>query len=194
MDEDFDIPAAEEMNDDMDLPDESPILKVGEEKEIGKQGLKKKLVKEGEGWDTPENGDEVEGTHPPITHFSTVSILFAFFFSFLLFFFTMLQLLDWFWVFVDFQFITLGLCLMELSSIPAVIGGLRSSSPLAKVCIGFCWRNLIENFNWLINWLFGFSTLWFRLFCCHLTDYDLSGSELMPQIDYEIYIWYAYFV
>lgn len=83
MDEDFDIPAAEEMNDDMDLPDESPILKVGEEKEIGKQGLKKKLVKEGEGWDTPENGDEVEGTHPPITHFSTVSILF----SFLLFFF-----------------------------------------------------------------------------------------------------------
>eukprot|EP00261_Vitis_vinifera_P017120 XP_010646636.1 PREDICTED: peptidyl-prolyl cis-trans isomerase FKBP65 [Vitis vinifera] len=60
MDEDFDIPAAEEMNDDMDLPDESPILKVGEEKEIGKQGLKKKLVKEGEGWDTPENGDEVE--------------------------------------------------------------------------------------------------------------------------------------
>ncbi|KAF2284555.1 hypothetical protein GH714_026944 [Hevea brasiliensis] len=48
------------MNEDMDLPDESPILKVGEEKEIGKQGLKKKLLKEGEGWDTPENGDEVE--------------------------------------------------------------------------------------------------------------------------------------
>ncbi|WRX11016.1 FKBP-type peptidyl-prolyl cis-trans isomerase domain - like 5 [Theobroma cacao] len=61
MDEDFDIPAAEDMmNDDMDLPDESPIWKVGEEKEIGKQGLKKKLVKEGEGWETPDNGDEVE--------------------------------------------------------------------------------------------------------------------------------------
>ncbi|XWS36603.1 hypothetical protein CRYUN_Cryun20dG0098900 [Craigia yunnanensis] len=61
MDEDFDIPATEDMmNDDMDLPDETPILKVGEEKEIGKQGLKKKLVKEGEGWEKPESGDEVE--------------------------------------------------------------------------------------------------------------------------------------
>lgn len=99
MDEDFDIPAAEEMNDDMDLPDESPILKVGEEKEIGKQGLKKKLVKEGEGWDTPENGDEVEGTHPPITHFSTVSILFAFFF---LFFFSFLLCCNY-WI--DFEFL-----------------------------------------------------------------------------------------
>ncbi|EEF27302.1 peptidyl-prolyl cis-trans isomerase FKBP62 [Ricinus communis] len=62
MEEDFDIPAGDEMmmNDDVDLGDQSPILKVGEEKEIGKQGLKKKLVKEGEGWDTPDNGDEVE--------------------------------------------------------------------------------------------------------------------------------------
>ncbi|GMP90272.1 hypothetical protein CsSME_00041475 [Camellia sinensis var. sinensis] len=42
------------------MPDQSPIMKVGEEKEIGKLGLKKKLLKEGEGWDTPENGDEVE--------------------------------------------------------------------------------------------------------------------------------------
>ncbi|KAI4354243.1 hypothetical protein L6164_003129 [Bauhinia variegata] len=60
MDEDFDIPPAEEMNEDLDLPDDAPIIKVGEEKEIGKQGLKKKLVKEGEGWDTPDVGDEVE--------------------------------------------------------------------------------------------------------------------------------------
>ncbi|PKA60932.1 Peptidyl-prolyl cis-trans isomerase FKBP62 [Apostasia shenzhenica] len=62
MDEDFDFPeGGEEMNEDMmDLPDESPILKAGEEKEIGKQGLKKKLVREGEGWETPEVGDEVE--------------------------------------------------------------------------------------------------------------------------------------
>ncbi|GAV70772.1 LOW QUALITY PROTEIN: FKBP_C domain-containing protein/Ribosomal_S8e domain-containing protein/TPR_2 domain-containing protein/TPR_11 domain-containing protein [Cephalotus follicularis] len=62
MDEDFDMPAADEMmmNDDMDMPDESPILKVGEEKEIGNQGLKKKLLKEGKDWDTPESGDEVE--------------------------------------------------------------------------------------------------------------------------------------
>ena len=36
-------------------------LKVGEEREIGKEGLKKKLVKEGEGWDRPGDGDEVEG-------------------------------------------------------------------------------------------------------------------------------------
>lgn len=35
-------------------------LKVGEEREIGKEGLKKKLVKEGEGWDRPGAGDEVE--------------------------------------------------------------------------------------------------------------------------------------
>lgn len=40
--------------------DEGPVLKVGEEKEVGKQGLKKKLLKEGEGWETPEVGDEVE--------------------------------------------------------------------------------------------------------------------------------------
>lgn len=61
MDEDFDMPPPEEMNDDFDLPGEAPVLKVGEEKEMGKQGLKKKLLKEGEGWDNPENGDEVEG-------------------------------------------------------------------------------------------------------------------------------------
>ncbi|CAO2208339.1 unnamed protein product [Urochloa humidicola] len=33
---------------------------MGEEKELRKQGLKKKLLKEGEGWETPEVGDEVE--------------------------------------------------------------------------------------------------------------------------------------
>ncbi|KAL2319318.1 hypothetical protein Fmac_028287 [Flemingia macrophylla] len=61
MDEDFDMPA---MNDDFDFAGagegDSPVLKVGEEKEIGKQGLKKKLLKEGQGWDTPEVGDEVQ--------------------------------------------------------------------------------------------------------------------------------------
>ncbi|XP_074563244.1 70 kDa peptidyl-prolyl isomerase-like [Curcuma longa] len=64
MDEDFDMPmpSGEDMMDEgmMDLPDDGPVLKVGEEKEIGKEGLKKKLVKEGEGWDMPEVGDEVE--------------------------------------------------------------------------------------------------------------------------------------
>ncbi|KAJ6808071.1 70 kDa peptidyl-prolyl isomerase-like isoform X1 [Iris pallida] len=62
MDDDFDIPTGGEEEEMMGLPGdgESPALKVGEEKEIGKQGLKKKLVKEGEGWETPEVGDEVE--------------------------------------------------------------------------------------------------------------------------------------
>ncbi|XP_062149948.1 peptidyl-prolyl cis-trans isomerase FKBP62-like [Alnus glutinosa] len=62
MDDDFEFPTAN-MDEDMDVPEDdpvSPILKVGEEKEIGKTGLKKKLVKEGEGWETPGTGDEVE--------------------------------------------------------------------------------------------------------------------------------------
>lgn len=59
MDEDFEFPNAG----NMELPEEemeSSNLKVGEEKEIGKMGLKKKLLKEGEGWDRPINGDQVE--------------------------------------------------------------------------------------------------------------------------------------
>lgn len=60
MEDDFQIPPAEGMEEDMDLPDDTSFMKVGEEKEIGKEGLKKKLVKEGEGFDTPDNGDEVE--------------------------------------------------------------------------------------------------------------------------------------
>lgn len=61
MDEDFDFSTAG----DMEMPEDeemaSPIHKVGEEKEIGRNGLKKKLVKEGDGWETPSNGDQVEG-------------------------------------------------------------------------------------------------------------------------------------
>ncbi|KAI8019857.1 Peptidyl-prolyl cis-trans isomerase FKBP65 [Camellia lanceoleosa] len=53
----------EQMNNDFDIPNETLIMKVGEEKEIGKQGLKKKLVKDGEAWDTPDNGDKVEGVY-----------------------------------------------------------------------------------------------------------------------------------
>ncbi|GLU10227.1 hypothetical protein SLE2022_270470 [Rubroshorea leprosula] len=63
MDDDFEFPTASNKDDEMDVPQDdpiSPILEVGEEKEIGKNGLKKKLVKEGEGWDTPSAGDEVE--------------------------------------------------------------------------------------------------------------------------------------
>ncbi|KAK6279335.1 hypothetical protein POUND7_019602 [Theobroma cacao] len=67
MEDDFEVPTASDMEEDKmnNLENEpvdpiDPILKVGEEKEIGKNGLKKKLVKEGEGWETPDNGDEVE--------------------------------------------------------------------------------------------------------------------------------------
>ncbi|XP_061363757.1 peptidyl-prolyl cis-trans isomerase FKBP62-like isoform X2 [Gastrolobium bilobum] len=59
MEEDFEFPTEGNMEEEEDEI-ESPILKVGEEKEIGKNGLKKKLVKEGEGWETPNTGDEVE--------------------------------------------------------------------------------------------------------------------------------------
>ena len=75
-DDAFDLPSAGEeeevmggLEEDLDAgvdADEDyfpPTMKVGEEKEIGKEGLKKKLVKEGEGWDRPETGDEVEGTY-----------------------------------------------------------------------------------------------------------------------------------
>lgn len=44
--------------DDMDLPEDNLILKVGEE-EIGKEGLKQNLIKEGEGWETSESGDKL---------------------------------------------------------------------------------------------------------------------------------------
>lgn len=67
MEDDFEFPTTnanmegEDM--DMDMPEDtvSTYLKVGEEKEITKTGLKKKLLKEGEGWETPGSGDEVEG-------------------------------------------------------------------------------------------------------------------------------------
>ena len=70
MEDDFEFPTSNnymEEEDDMDIPrvDDDvtpPIMKVGEEKEIGNNGLKKKLVKDGEGWERPSTGDEVEGT------------------------------------------------------------------------------------------------------------------------------------
>ncbi|XP_023748652.1 70 kDa peptidyl-prolyl isomerase [Lactuca sativa] len=69
MEDDFDIPTAGKFNetdgedaigDDMDAPEGGAGGKVGEEKEIGKDGLNKKILNEGDGWDTPINGDEVE--------------------------------------------------------------------------------------------------------------------------------------
>ena len=61
MDEDFDMPPPEELNNYFDLLEEIPFLKVGEEKQTDKQGLKKKLLKEGESLETPDKGDKVEG-------------------------------------------------------------------------------------------------------------------------------------
>ncbi|KAE8725955.1 hypothetical protein F3Y22_tig00008013pilonHSYRG00303 [Hibiscus syriacus] len=57
MEEGFDFPTATGMEEEeeMGIPEDDPvssILEVGEEKEIGKNGLKKKLVKEGQGWAT----------------------------------------------------------------------------------------------------------------------------------------------
>ncbi|XP_024983028.1 peptidyl-prolyl cis-trans isomerase FKBP62-like [Cynara cardunculus var. scolymus] len=69
MEDDFEVPTAGKFNDsdeedgigeDMDVPEGAPVGKVGEENEIGKDGLKKKILKEGDGWETPINGDEVE--------------------------------------------------------------------------------------------------------------------------------------
>ncbi|WOG85976.1 hypothetical protein DCAR_0105169 [Daucus carota subsp. sativus] len=65
MDEDFEMP--EGMNgaeDDgfMDDGEEEAVsfMKEGDETEIGTEGLKKKLIKEGQGFDSPDPGDEVQ--------------------------------------------------------------------------------------------------------------------------------------
>ena len=88
--------------DDLDLPEDTPpILKVGEEKEIGKQGLKKKLLKEGQNWDTPENGDEVEGG--VFCFFFFFNDCFAFFVVFKELGFIFLVELMGFFVVVDFS-------------------------------------------------------------------------------------------
>lgn len=39
----------------------APPLKVGEEREISSNGLKKKLINAGIDWETPQFGDEVTG-------------------------------------------------------------------------------------------------------------------------------------
>lgn len=115
MDEDFEMPPVGGMNDDdMDFGDASSFLKVGEEKEI-QQGLKKKLLKEGEGFETPENGDEVEGIYY-ILRFKFIDFRFDFFIDLFL------------------QCITRGLCSMGPSSIPAATGARLSVSLSGKVC------------------------------------------------------------
>ncbi|KAG5027537.1 hypothetical protein JHK86_023451 [Glycine max] len=84
MEEDFDIPGGEEM----DLGED----KVGEEREIGSRGLKKKLLKEGQGWETPEVGDEVQCPEIATTPIPLSFSPFFFFFS-LIFFLRFFELL-----------------------------------------------------------------------------------------------------
>eukprot|EP00249_Psilotum_nudum_P018292 c26731_g1_i3 orf=565-2328(-) len=65
MAEDFDLPNPADEEDMGDLGEDFQATsagpqKEGEEKEIGKEGLKKKLIKAGTGWETPDSGDEVK--------------------------------------------------------------------------------------------------------------------------------------
>lgn len=60
--------AADFIGEDDDLDEEpgeeiesAPPLCVGEERNISSTGIKKKLIKNGIGWETPEVGDEVTG-------------------------------------------------------------------------------------------------------------------------------------
>lgn len=43
--------------------DSAPPQEVGEERELNSSGLKKRLLKLGHGWETPDINDEVTGTH-----------------------------------------------------------------------------------------------------------------------------------
>lgn len=52
----------------------APPLNVGEEREINSNGLKKKLLKHGQGWETPEFGDEVTVHYVGILHDGTKSV------------------------------------------------------------------------------------------------------------------------
>lgn len=54
--------------------DSAPPLNVGEEREINSNGLKKKLLKHGHGWETPEFGDEVTVHYVGILRDGTKSV------------------------------------------------------------------------------------------------------------------------
>lgn len=132
MEDDFDFPIANNVEEDeMGIPEDDPVnslLEVGEEKEIGKNGLKKKLVKQGEGWETPSNGDEVEGNDLLLLLHSLIWLFFCLpFFGIL----ELMGLLILIVVFLLLKCIILELCLMEPSLIPAAIERLLLSSSLA---------------------------------------------------------------
>lgn len=61
-----------EIRDDDDLDEEpgeevesAPPLRVGEERDLRSSGIKKKLLRRGRGWETPELGDEATGESQP---------------------------------------------------------------------------------------------------------------------------------
>lgn len=45
-----------------EVVDSAPPMEVGEERPLNRNGLVKKLLKRGRGWETPELGDEATGT------------------------------------------------------------------------------------------------------------------------------------
>ena len=66
-----------DMNDDGDnevdeepgeVIESAPPQKVGEERQVSNSGLKKKLLKRGVGWETPEFNDQVTGILIIINH------------------------------------------------------------------------------------------------------------------------------
>ena len=75
MEEDLDFAGAGEPGpDSMQEDDEISYApqKEGEEKDLSKDGgVKKLLVKAGEGWDMPETGDEVSGKDRLVVHVLT---------------------------------------------------------------------------------------------------------------------------
>lgn len=54
----------------------APPLKVGQEREIGSNGLRKKLIKSGANWETPQFGDEVTSTQSTPTTFLCITFHF----------------------------------------------------------------------------------------------------------------------
>ncbi|KAJ0876454.1 putative peptidylprolyl isomerase [Helianthus annuus] len=60
MEDGFENPAAGKFNDTDEDGVGEEMEEVGEEREIGKDGLMKKIIKEGDGYEGPINGDEVE--------------------------------------------------------------------------------------------------------------------------------------
>lgn len=55
----------------------APPLNIGEERELSSSGIKKKLIKHGISWETPEVGDEVTGITLKIIHDKNQNLIFV---------------------------------------------------------------------------------------------------------------------